>query len=295
MANQGSQIPPQPDYSGLQHVAQSDLEPLPDHSTLEPLPPNFYQQRAKEAYAAAAYAPYGQPLYQEPQREKILGLSVKAFWTVIVLLVLVVAGAIGGGVGGGLAARGRAESSSATAGDEAPSQTQGSGVSTGDEKPTTTETTTESTPATTTSTSASASPTVPQRCPSMNGTTSVALDSTGAEIRLPTASEGQSFVTLCNTNYPADGTNPHIRDILRVFRPTIGECIAACAEYNAGNFDAATPLSDQELCRNVAIDSTQSNYCFLKNDTGVNKTVAASRLYISATLVDFGLGDNTFL
>ena len=49
--------------------------------------------------------PQGTNLPAEP-RERILGLSVKTFWILIVLLVVIVAGGVGGGVGGGLAARG---------------------------------------------------------------------------------------------------------------------------------------------------------------------------------------------
>ncbi len=44
-------------------------------------------------------------------KQRILGLSVKVFWIVIVLLVIIVAAGIGGGVGGGLASRSRADSS----------------------------------------------------------------------------------------------------------------------------------------------------------------------------------------
>lgn len=116
------------DHSGLQHVEYSGLEPVQHHAGLEPIPPSFQQQSVKEAHAAAypGYPEtYNQQSWIQPpsdapheavsqggqRREKILGLSVRAFWIVVVLLVLVVAGAIGGGVGGGLAARNRAESS----------------------------------------------------------------------------------------------------------------------------------------------------------------------------------------
>lgn len=136
-----------------------------------------------------------------------------------------------------------------------------------------------------------------------------ALDANGNEIKLPSASGGMSFLKLCNTNYPADGTNPRIRDLMKIYRPKIDDCISACAEYNAGNFREGNSVSKQELCRNVAIDSTrgllpvplllvcmkmltvvaENNYCFLKNDTGRNLTVAASWHYTSANLIDFGL------
>lgn len=47
-------------------------------------------------------------------KQRILGLSVRAFWIIIIILVVVVAGAIGGGVGGGLAAQSKASSPSSS-------------------------------------------------------------------------------------------------------------------------------------------------------------------------------------
>lgn len=41
---------------------------------------------------------------QQSQRKKLLGLSVPVFWTVVIGLTILLAGAIGGGIGGGLAA-----------------------------------------------------------------------------------------------------------------------------------------------------------------------------------------------
>jgi hypothetical protein len=87
-----------PNHSVTMHD-YSRLEPLP-HSALEPVPAQ------KEYYNPPAWAeqPVGGSRPYEP-KQKILGLSVRAFWTIVVLLVVVLAAGIGGGVGGGLAAR----------------------------------------------------------------------------------------------------------------------------------------------------------------------------------------------
>lgn len=42
---------------------------------------------------------------EEAPRKRILGLSVAAFWVVIAIFILILAGAVGGGVAGGLAAQ----------------------------------------------------------------------------------------------------------------------------------------------------------------------------------------------
>ena len=70
-----------------------------------------HQQQQKEVYTPRTWeAPQSANPPVEP-KQRILGLSVRAFWIVVVLLVLIVAGAIGGGVGGGMAAQNRADSS----------------------------------------------------------------------------------------------------------------------------------------------------------------------------------------
>jgi hypothetical protein len=48
---------------------------------------------------------WGQGHGGEGPRRSILGLSVAAFWVVVGVLVLLLAGGVGGGVGGGLAAQ----------------------------------------------------------------------------------------------------------------------------------------------------------------------------------------------
>lgn len=67
-----------------------------DHEGLQAVPP---QKTYKDnAFRRTQHGAEG------PQR-RILGLSVTAFWVVVGVLVLLLAGGIGGGVGGGLAAQ----------------------------------------------------------------------------------------------------------------------------------------------------------------------------------------------
>ena len=102
-----------PDHSGLQPV-QPGLEYV--QPGLEPVP----QERWKQAYTPASYytdisqaklQPEPEPAAFKSHSQKILGLSAKTFWIVVVVLVVILAGGIGGGVGGGLAAQSRADSS----------------------------------------------------------------------------------------------------------------------------------------------------------------------------------------
>ncbi len=73
--------------------------------------PNWHHQQQKEVYTPRTWdAPENANPPVEP-KQRILGLSVRTFWIVVVLLVVIVAGAIGGGVGGGMAAKSRADSS----------------------------------------------------------------------------------------------------------------------------------------------------------------------------------------
>ncbi len=98
------------------------LAPGYDHSDLEAVPipqleaTGWHQQQQQQQEmvqsppGAWVEPPQAINLPVEPP-QRILGLSVKAFWILVVLLVVIVAGGIGGGVGGGLAARSRADSS----------------------------------------------------------------------------------------------------------------------------------------------------------------------------------------
>lgn len=79
----------------------------------------------------------------------------------------------------------------------------------------------------------------------------------------------QSFVRICNRNYPGGGYgNPDTLDIMKLYLPTLEACIDACATYNVV-FQANRPqrpggaddVSDQGLCRSVAIVKSGELYC----------------------------------
>lgn len=95
------------DHSGLELVPTPGLEPTHD-AWLDHHQKGLYNPPRWSAAPEVADPPSEAP--SEP-RQRILGLSVRAFWLMIVALVVILAAAIGGGVGGGLAARNRADSS----------------------------------------------------------------------------------------------------------------------------------------------------------------------------------------
>lgn len=80
------------------------------HSTLEVVPPSGLEA-AKHGWVgqSGGQLPYNQE-YSQPER-RVLGLSARTFWIIVIILVVILAGAIGGGVGGGLAGRSGADSS----------------------------------------------------------------------------------------------------------------------------------------------------------------------------------------
>lgn len=75
----------------------------------------------------------------------------------------------------------------------------------------------------------------------------------------------QSFVRIYKRNYPGGGPggNPDTLDIMKLYLPTLEECINACATYNVV-FQANRPQRvgwaddawDRGLCRSVAIVKT---------------------------------------
>ncbi|EGO57181.1 hypothetical protein NEUTE1DRAFT_45455 [Neurospora tetrasperma FGSC 2508] len=246
---------------------------------------------------------------QQPQDTKLLGLSVPVFWTVVIGLVMLLAGAIGGGIGGGLAASQHSSQSKASP----PSSLSISGSSIS--STTTTATiasppsqsesaspllTTTTSPTTTTGTQLTAfgpSPAPSDNCPSVNNTQYTPLDASGNSMTVAINPGGltkvQSFVRICNRNYPAGAPhgNPDTLDIMKLYLPTLEACIDACATYNIVYQEnrpqrpgGAQDGTDMGLCRSVAIGNTQltrsryrpipteGDYCYLKNATGKDNT-----------------------
>jgi hypothetical protein len=83
-------------------------------------------------------------------------------------------------------------------------------------------------------------------------------DALGESIPLKTAGgAAQSFVRLCRTDFPAgkDYGNGGIHDIMKLYLPSLGECIAACAMYNQRyqtKTDKGVPVAGG-LCKSVTI------------------------------------------
>lgn len=124
-------------------------------------------------------------------------------------------------------------------------------------------------PTTTTSTQSTAfgpSPAPSDNCPSVNGTNYTPLDASGNTMSVKINPGGptkvQSFVRICNRNYPAGAPygNPDTLDIMKLYLPTLEACIDACATYNIV-YQANRPQrpggaqdeADMGLCRSVAI------------------------------------------
>ncbi|KXX77421.1 hypothetical protein MMYC01_205014 [Madurella mycetomatis] len=248
------------------------------HSTLE-LVPTSGLEAAKHGWVSQPVEPlpHNQE-YSQPKR-RILGLSVRAFWIIVIILVVVLAGAIGGGVGGSLAARGGADSSISTEAVDtgttpSPSSSTASGADT----------------ATSTRPEAASVSPAPRDggCPDINGTAYAPINAGGNAMPLRSGGAAQSFVRLCSTDYPAGEAygNPGIYDILKLYMPSLEDCIAACAAYNMQyqtNSDNGIPGGG--LCRSVTVIKMAGEYCYLKNGTGTNNTLRNPELYSSAVLI----------
>ncbi|EGZ69900.1 hypothetical protein NEUTE2DRAFT_158494 [Neurospora tetrasperma FGSC 2509] len=255
----------------------------PGHSNLEVA---YHPQRQGQPSSFGNFPSYatsglegGADAYpQQPQDTKLLGLSVPVFWTVVIGLVMLLAGAIGGGIGGGLAASQHSSQSKASP----PSSLSISGSSIS--STTTTATiasppsqsesaspllTTTTSPTTTTGTQLTAfgpSPAPSDNCPSVNNTQYTPLDASGNSMTVAINPGGltkvQSFVRICNRNYPAGAPhgNPDTLDIMKLYLPTLEACIDACATYNIVYQEnrpqrpgGAQDGTDMGLCRSVAI------------------------------------------
>ncbi|KAK0734903.1 hypothetical protein B0T26DRAFT_632413, partial [Lasiosphaeria miniovina] len=124
-------------------------------------------------------------------------------------------------------------------------------------------------------------------CPRINGTAFKATDASGNPVAwvLP----GQQFTQLCETNYPSgsDLGNPGIHDILKIWLPSLEDCMTACAYHNAKQFENmqnGIDVGQGGFCKSVTIVKSAGEYCYLKNGTGVNNTRGNPSIYSSAVL-----------
>lgn len=95
-------------------------------------------------------------------------------------------------------------------------------------------------------------------CPNINGTAYTPVDASGKAIQLDAGGAAQSFLRYCDTNWPAgsDYGNPGIHDIMKMYLPSLEDCITACASYNQNyraNLDRGIGDSGSGLCRAVSI------------------------------------------
>lgn len=96
-------------FSTPQDSDHSNLEVAPPPAGLEPasLHQDWSDLSQKELYYQRPWADVSEetvPKNDEP-KQRILGLSVRRFWAIVIILAVLVAAAIGGGVGAGLAAQ----------------------------------------------------------------------------------------------------------------------------------------------------------------------------------------------
>jgi hypothetical protein len=89
----------------------------------------------------------------------------------------------------------------------------------------------------------------------------------------------QSFTRLCSTNFPSGKAwgNPGIDDIIKLYLPTLEDCIAACAMYNL-NYQSNLGQglgSSAGYCRAVTIVKSGTFHAF----TSVRRRVCAMRTW----------------
>ncbi|KAL2260092.1 hypothetical protein VTK26DRAFT_6013 [Humicola hyalothermophila] len=276
------------EHSTLEPVDYSGLEPVPEHTP--PIPVESpatkespYAQHALGWGDGYQYQNANPPVEKPTQPRKILGLSVKTFWTFAIILIVLLIGGVAAGIGGGLASRGGTEDSDSSAGeDQAGETTQPGGSATAIAVTTTVAVVV---PPTFSSPAATGAPLpVNIGCPDKNGTIDEARDSDGNPIQLPDAVRPMAFVRLCYTNYPGGWDNGAIEDLRRMSPSTMEDCIAACAAFNVDNFGQGS------MCMHAVLDwSTENKGCFLKSGYGRNVTKEHPSHYEAASLVDTGL------
>ncbi|KAI1417259.1 hypothetical protein F5Y13DRAFT_152362 [Hypoxylon sp. FL1857] len=272
-------------HEGLEVVpSESPLYPLPTHT----FPPAHHvidhgieeekwsptSRGWTDAPASAVTAP------EEPkqaEKRRILGLTVPVFWALFVILFVILAAALGGGIGGGLKAQQSQKLSSNTPSDSANGAQTSASTS---PSPT-------SSQAGAAATAASSGP-IPSDsgCPLINGQTYTPYAVDGKPIALQQGLEGQQFRQQCYTNYVSSPTT-QTHDILRIYMPTLENCMMACAEYNSAyhaNLANNTGVGGG-YCVAVTIVKVDAGFCYLKNGTTTNDTMGHPDIYSSAVLL----------
>ncbi|XXH02749.1 hypothetical protein Hte_009134 [Hypoxylon texense] len=278
------------------HASQEGLEVVPNESPLYalppaplPLPPVGDEKRASnprewgwgwatETPTTAVTAPEGP---RKEERRRILGLTVPIFWTVVVIIVVVLAAAIGGGIGGGLKAQQSSDRhSSSDAANTAQPTTTASSAPGGNASPTSSQNGGAST--------TTANPALPSDsgCPQIEGQTYTPYAVDGNPIPLEEGGTSQAFTQHCYTNFVSSAT-AQTHDILKIFMPTLENCIMTCASYNAAyraNLNAGVGVGGG-YCVGVTLEKIDAGFCYLKNGTSTNDTMGRPDQYSSATLL----------
>ncbi|KAI5867864.1 hypothetical protein GGS23DRAFT_550429 [Durotheca rogersii] len=234
---------------------------------------------ASETAPAAPEA--GEEELKKDERKRILGLTVPIFWLVVVIIIIILAAGIGGGVGSGLAQQSKSNSESSSVSQES-SLSGSSGASGAGASPTS-----SSSPAASTPTATTGGPVpVDGGCPAINGQNSTPYAVDGNPIPLEKGGSPQEFRMQCATNYVASAA-ARTHNILRIFMPTLENCIMACAEYNSAyraGLNAGAGVGGG-YCVAVTIEKIENGFCYLKNGTATNDTLGQPRIYSSAVLL----------
>ncbi|KAL7621388.1 hypothetical protein AAE478_008710 [Parahypoxylon ruwenzoriense] len=266
--------------------SQEGLEVVPNDSPLYPSPAHAVPHATgdeKWPGTSRAWGDTSSPItpaedHKEGERRRILGLTIPIFWLVIVIVVIILAAGIGGGIGGGLAQQQKLNSDTTSAPQESAAAAGAS--SSGD------------TPSPTSSQVAAATVAangpLPSDggCPLIEGQRYTPYSVDGKAIPLEKGQEGQQFRQQCYTNYVAS-TAARTHNILRIFMPTLENCMMACAEYNSAyrgglNGDAGVGGG---YCVAVTLEKVESGFCYLKNGTSTNDTQGQPEIYSSAVLL----------
>ncbi|KAI1488931.1 hypothetical protein F5X96DRAFT_43424 [Biscogniauxia mediterranea] len=284
-----SPLYPVPIYEPVYHTAQGEVH----------TPGGIQTSGATTAAAEAAErgegkSPGGDPSWESDapatgreakstdSRRRVLGLTVPVFWALVIAAVIILAAGIGGGIGGGLVAQ-QQKSTSLGASNPTPTPTTPSSGG---------ESSSPSSPSPSSSSSSGATVALPTDggCPQISGQTYTPYAVDGQPIPLSSgeggSQAGQLFRQQCYTNWvssAASGTH----DILRIYMPTLENCIMTCAEYNAAYRAglASGAGVGGGYCVAVSIVKRSAGFCYLKNGTVTNDTLGNPEAYSSAVLI----------
>ncbi|KAK0747981.1 hypothetical protein B0T21DRAFT_343694 [Apiosordaria backusii] len=229
-------VPASDKYSVPSPIMSSASQSL-SHPGLEATEHEHQQYQYQGPYSGTPSGYEATPITKEhspAKQTRVLGLPVRIFWVVMVVLVVILAGGVGGGLAGGLAASNRSSLFSSTT---SPSNPRTGTLATDG------------------------------GCPGINGTIYTPREGDGKPY------ENANFLKLCSTDFSDVVLAYRLHDILRVRVETLDQCIQICAEYNLSYHIAmaeGVPPPGNSFCRAVSLVKKPGDYCFLKNDTGPN-------------------------